>query len=180
MYGTKNAAQCFDVASENAMTAMGYDTGTCLPCLFCTFRAQLTCLCSDTVMTLWCQCLAGVVPVHTTWSGCRVATCRPGSGCRSAWLAGCNEMKRQPVDRRGLMRPGVRTGVECASQFNPWPCPRMLGSVQAPMKRSQFNAVASSRETLRRHTFLTVVATCSRDVGGASPIRVVYQRLRCT
>ena len=26
MYGTKDAAQCFDVASENAMIAMGYDT----------------------------------------------------------------------------------------------------------------------------------------------------------
>ena len=32
MYGTKDAAQCFDVASENAMTAMGYDTGTLSPC----------------------------------------------------------------------------------------------------------------------------------------------------
>ena len=28
MYGTKDAAQCFDVASENAMTAMGCDTST--------------------------------------------------------------------------------------------------------------------------------------------------------
>ena len=27
MYGRKDAAQCFDVACENAMTAMGYDTG---------------------------------------------------------------------------------------------------------------------------------------------------------
>ena len=27
MYGTKDAAQCFDVASENAMTEMGYNTG---------------------------------------------------------------------------------------------------------------------------------------------------------
>ena len=27
MYGTKDAAQRFDVASENAMKAMGYDTG---------------------------------------------------------------------------------------------------------------------------------------------------------
>ena len=27
MYGTKDAAQRFDVASENAMTATGYDTG---------------------------------------------------------------------------------------------------------------------------------------------------------
>ena len=33
MYGTKDAAQCFDVASENAMTAMGYDTGKFSPCL---------------------------------------------------------------------------------------------------------------------------------------------------
>ena len=34
MQGTKDAAQCFDVASENAMTAMGYDTGTFSPCLY--------------------------------------------------------------------------------------------------------------------------------------------------
>ena len=33
MYGTMDAAQCFDVASENAMTAMGYDTGKFSPCL---------------------------------------------------------------------------------------------------------------------------------------------------
>ena len=33
MYGTKDAAPCFDVASENAMTAMGYDTGKFSPCL---------------------------------------------------------------------------------------------------------------------------------------------------
>ena len=31
MYGTKDAAQCFDVASETAMTAMGYDTGKFSP-----------------------------------------------------------------------------------------------------------------------------------------------------
>ena len=31
MYGTKDAAQCFDVASENAMTAMVFDTGTFSP-----------------------------------------------------------------------------------------------------------------------------------------------------
>ena len=34
MYGTKDAAQCFDVASENAMIAMGYNTGTFSPCLY--------------------------------------------------------------------------------------------------------------------------------------------------
>ena len=34
MYGTKNAAQCFDVASENAMTAMGHDTGPFSHCLY--------------------------------------------------------------------------------------------------------------------------------------------------
>ena len=34
MYGTKDAAQCFDVASKNAMTAMGYDTGNFSPCLY--------------------------------------------------------------------------------------------------------------------------------------------------
>ena len=33
MYGTKDAAQCFDVASENAMTAMRYDTSKFSPCL---------------------------------------------------------------------------------------------------------------------------------------------------
>ena len=34
MYGTKDATQCFDVASENAMTTMGYDTGTFPPGLY--------------------------------------------------------------------------------------------------------------------------------------------------
>ena len=34
MDGTKDAAQCFDVASQNAMTAMGYDTGQFFPCLY--------------------------------------------------------------------------------------------------------------------------------------------------
>ena len=34
MYGMKDAAQCFDVASEDAMTAMGYDTGKFSPCLY--------------------------------------------------------------------------------------------------------------------------------------------------
>ena len=33
MYGTKDAAQPFDVASENAVTAMGCDTGQFSPCL---------------------------------------------------------------------------------------------------------------------------------------------------
>ena len=28
-YGTKDAAQCFDVASENVMTTMGYATDKC-------------------------------------------------------------------------------------------------------------------------------------------------------
>ena len=32
MYGTKDAAQRFDVASETVMTAMGYDTGKFSPC----------------------------------------------------------------------------------------------------------------------------------------------------
>ena len=34
MCGTKDAAQCFDVASENAMTAMGYDTAKFSPCVY--------------------------------------------------------------------------------------------------------------------------------------------------
>ena len=34
MCGTKDAAQCFDVAGESAMTAMGYDTGKFSPCLY--------------------------------------------------------------------------------------------------------------------------------------------------
>ena len=34
MYGTKDAAQRFDVASQNAMTAMGYDTSKFSLCLF--------------------------------------------------------------------------------------------------------------------------------------------------
>ena len=33
MYGTKDAAQCFDVACENAMTKMGYTTGLFLSVL---------------------------------------------------------------------------------------------------------------------------------------------------
>ena len=34
MYETNDAAQCFDVASENAMTAMEYDTGKFSPYLY--------------------------------------------------------------------------------------------------------------------------------------------------
>ena len=34
MYGTKDTAQCLDVASENAMTARRYDTGKFSPCLY--------------------------------------------------------------------------------------------------------------------------------------------------
>ena len=34
MYGTKDAAQCFDVASENAMTALAHDAGKFSPCLY--------------------------------------------------------------------------------------------------------------------------------------------------
>ena len=34
MYGTKDAAQCFDVACENAMTKMGYTIGLFSPCLY--------------------------------------------------------------------------------------------------------------------------------------------------
>ena len=54
MYGTQDAAQCFDVASENAMTAMGYDTWQVFA-FFCIIRALLTCRCSDTVTILWCR-----------------------------------------------------------------------------------------------------------------------------
>ena len=32
MYGTKDEAQCFDVATETVLTAMGFDTGTFSPC----------------------------------------------------------------------------------------------------------------------------------------------------
>ena len=53
MYGTKDAAQCFDVASENAMTAMEFTTGTFS--LVRIIGVQLTCLCSDKATTLWCQ-----------------------------------------------------------------------------------------------------------------------------
>ena len=52
VYGTKDAAQCFDVASENIMTAMGYDTARFR--FVCIIRLQLTCLCSDTATTLFC------------------------------------------------------------------------------------------------------------------------------
>ena len=41
MYGTKDAAQCFDVASENAMTVMGYDTGKFSLCLYFFFFRQM-------------------------------------------------------------------------------------------------------------------------------------------
>ena len=34
MYGTKDAAQSFDAASENAIPAMGYDTSKFSPCLY--------------------------------------------------------------------------------------------------------------------------------------------------
>ena len=34
MYGTKDAAQCFDVACENAMAKMGYTIGLFSPCLY--------------------------------------------------------------------------------------------------------------------------------------------------
>ena len=34
MYGTNDAAQCFDVASENTMTAMEFSTETFSPCLY--------------------------------------------------------------------------------------------------------------------------------------------------
>ena len=34
MFGTKDATQRFDVASESAMIAMGYDTGKFSPCLY--------------------------------------------------------------------------------------------------------------------------------------------------
>ena len=33
MSGTKDAAQCFDVASENATTVMGYENGNVSPCV---------------------------------------------------------------------------------------------------------------------------------------------------
>ena len=46
MDGTKDAAQRSDSASENAMTAMGFDTGAFA--LFCIIRAQWTCPSSDT------------------------------------------------------------------------------------------------------------------------------------
>ena len=42
MYGTKDAAQCFDVASENAMTALGYDTGKFSPCLYRSSAADMS------------------------------------------------------------------------------------------------------------------------------------------
>ena len=48
----RTLAQCFDVASENAMTAM--DAAWQVGRLVCIIRAQLPCLCSDTVTTLCC------------------------------------------------------------------------------------------------------------------------------
>ena len=54
MYGTNDAAQCFDVASENAMTAMEYDTGTFSHCLYHSSAVDMcVCVCSDTATILW-------------------------------------------------------------------------------------------------------------------------------
>ena len=39
---TSDAAQCFDVASENAMTAMGFDTGSFSPCLYHSSAADMS------------------------------------------------------------------------------------------------------------------------------------------
>ena len=44
MCGTKDAAQCFDVASENAMTAMGYDMGKFSLCLYHSSAADMSLL----------------------------------------------------------------------------------------------------------------------------------------
>ena len=54
MCGTRDAAQCFDVASENAMTAMGYDTGKFSPCLYHSTAVAMS-VCPDTATTLWCR-----------------------------------------------------------------------------------------------------------------------------
>ena len=51
MCGTKDAAQGFDVASENAMTAIRHETGNFV--FFFSIRAQSTCLRHETA--LWCQ-----------------------------------------------------------------------------------------------------------------------------
>ena len=48
MYETKDAAQCFDVASGNAMTAINLTTGTCSLRLYHSSE-------SDTATILWCQ-----------------------------------------------------------------------------------------------------------------------------
>ena len=42
MRGTKDAAQCFDVAMGNAMTAMEFTTGTFSPCLFPSSAADMS------------------------------------------------------------------------------------------------------------------------------------------
>ena len=42
MYGTKDVAQYVDVASENAVTAMGFDTSTFSPCLHHSSAADMS------------------------------------------------------------------------------------------------------------------------------------------
>ena len=42
MSGTKGAAQCFDVATETVLTAMGFDTGTFLPCPYQSSAADMS------------------------------------------------------------------------------------------------------------------------------------------
>ena len=54
MYGTKDAAQCFDVASENAMTAMGYDTGKVSPCMYHASAAAMSVFTHDEDLVVSC------------------------------------------------------------------------------------------------------------------------------
>ena len=42
MYGTKDAAQCFDVATETVLTAVGFDTGTFPPCPYHSSAADMS------------------------------------------------------------------------------------------------------------------------------------------
>ena len=54
IHGKKNAAQCFDVASENAMTPMFFFLQERFR-LVCVSRLSVECLGSDTMTLLLCQ-----------------------------------------------------------------------------------------------------------------------------
>ena len=69
--------------------------------------------------------------------------------------------------------------LTCASQSNLWPCPRVTRTYLAPQKcrRGHLAPVPAKPETLRRHTFLTAVAS-SRDVAASHPFNCCCEQQR--